>query len=83
MGVERLVGGPAITCARGRWAITVSRSLAAGAPSMRWILLALLISSVATCGQKGPLHLPEDGPEGAAGANAAAGGGGPATLPRP
>lgn len=47
---------------------------------MRWILLALLMSLVATCGQKGPLHLPEDGPEGAAGANVSAVGGGSAIF---
>ena len=27
---------------------------------MRWMTLGLLIMLVATCGQKGPLYLPED-----------------------
>jgi len=27
---------------------------------MRWFLLVLTLSLVATCGQKGPLHLPGD-----------------------
>lgn len=27
---------------------------------MRWMMLALLAALVATCGQKGPLYLPED-----------------------
>ena len=28
---------------------------------MRWILLALISLQVASCGQKGPLYLPEPG----------------------
>ncbi|HEX7037356.1 MAG TPA: lipoprotein [Pseudomonadales bacterium] len=28
---------------------------------MRWLVLALVILQSATCGQKGPLTLPEDG----------------------
>ena len=30
---------------------------------MRWMILWLLTTLVATCGQKGPLYLPEDSPE--------------------
>lgn len=30
---------------------------------MRWMLLAVLSLGVATCGQKGPLFLPEDAEE--------------------
>ena len=45
---------------------------------MRWVLFALLVSLVATCGQKGPLHLPEEEPEGAVGKYALTFGGGAA-----
>jgi predicted small lipoprotein YifL len=27
--------------------------------NVRWLLLTLLVSSIATCGQKGPLELPD------------------------
>lgn len=33
---------------------------------MRWLVLALVILQSATCGQKGPLTLPEDGTGGTA-----------------
>lgn len=49
---------------------------------MRWVFFALLVSLVATCGQKGPLRLPEDEPEGAVGGSAAAVGGGAAAFVR-
>ena len=29
---------------------------------MRWVLVALWCAMVATCGQKGPLYLPEERP---------------------
>jgi predicted small lipoprotein YifL len=30
---------------------------------VRWVILWLLTTLVATCGQKGPLYLPEETPE--------------------
>jgi predicted small lipoprotein YifL len=34
---------------------------------MRWLLLATIIAQIATCGQKGPLVLPEETRAGAGG----------------
>ena len=65
----------------GRVPITVGHSLCAGGFSMRWVFFALLVSLVATCGQKGPLRLPEDEPEGAVGGSLAAVGGAAAFVP--
>ena len=61
---------------KGQWAITVRHQFNVDNFSMRWVFFALLVSLIATCGQKGPLHLPEDEPEGAVGGGVAAVGGG-------
>jgi predicted small lipoprotein YifL len=49
---------------------------------MRWLLLALVILQSATCGQKGPLTLPDAAPE-SDGAERAAGTLGPALRDGP
>ena len=81
------IAGPPITVRdhlrKGRAPITVGHPLDAGGPLLRWIFFALLVSLVATCGQKGPLRLPEDEPEGAVGGNAPAVVGGPAAFLQP
>ena len=61
---------------KGRVPITVRHQLNVDSFSMRWVFFALLVSLIATCGQKGPLHLPEDEPEGTVGGGVAAVGGG-------
>jgi predicted small lipoprotein YifL len=41
--------------------VCILRGLLLWSASMRWLLLALLTLQSATCGQKGPLTLPEPG----------------------
>lgn len=50
---------------------------------MRWLLLALVTLQVATCGQKGPLTLPEPSSVGARAPGADAGAVSRSAPPRP